>query len=78
MHADSLVAAREGQTMRTVEFRQERRQKPEDPLRREGDEADEGGPKRPDVEQPNRSRLLKRMKQVDKDQAKRYRQRTGQ
>ncbi|MAF09732.1 ubiquitin-like protein UBact [Candidatus Poribacteria bacterium] len=59
-------------------YRQERKQRPEDPLRREGDETDEGGPKRPDVEQPNRQRLLKRMRQVDKDQAKRYRQRTGQ
>ena len=64
--------------MSTLGFRQERRQKPEDPLRREGDEADEGGPKRPDVEQPNKSRLLKRMTQVDKKQAERYRQRTGQ
>lgn len=50
----------------------------QDPLRRNGGEHDEDGPKRPDVEQPNRQRLLKRMRQVDKDQAKRYRQRTGQ
>ena len=70
--------AREEQTMRTLEFRQERHQKPEDPLRREGDETDEGGPKRPDVEQPNKSRMVKRMRRVDKGQAEKYRQRTGQ
>lgn len=64
--------------MRALGFRQERKQQPEDPLRRDSDDTEEGGPKRPDVEEPNRQRLLKRMRSVDKDQAKRYRQRTGE
>ena len=37
-----------------------------------------GGPAAPKVERPNVDDLLKRMKKVDPDQAKRYRQRTGQ
>jgi hypothetical protein len=37
-----------------------------------------GGPSTPKVERPNVDDLLKRMRKVDPDQAKRYRQRTGQ
>lgn len=36
------------------------------------------GPRSPQVEKPNTEELLKRMRKVDPDQAKRYRQRTGQ
>ena len=36
------------------------------------------GPRAPQVEKPNTDELLKRMRKVDPDQAKRYRQRTGQ
>jgi Prokaryotic ubiquitin-like protein UBact len=36
------------------------------------------GPRSPQVEKPNTDELLKRMRKVDPDQAKRYRQRTGQ
>lgn len=36
------------------------------------------GPNAPKVEKPNVEELLKRMKKVDPDQARRYRQRTGQ
>jgi hypothetical protein len=36
------------------------------------------GPGSPKVEKPNTEELLKRMRKVDPDQAKRYRQRTGQ
>ncbi|MDZ4816891.1 MAG: ubiquitin-like protein UBact [Verrucomicrobiota bacterium] len=35
-------------------------------------------PHEPQVERPNTDDLLKRMKKVDPDQAKRYRQRTGE
>ncbi len=35
-------------------------------------------PRAPQVEKPNTDELLKRMRRVDPDQAKRYRQRTGQ
>jgi hypothetical protein len=37
-----------------------------------------GGPSSPKVDRPNVDELLKRMRKVDPDQAKRYRQRTGQ
>lgn len=36
------------------------------------------GPRPPQVEKPNTEELLKKMRKVDPDQAKRYRQRTGQ
>jgi hypothetical protein len=36
------------------------------------------GPSAPKVDKPNTDELLKRMRKVDPDQAKRYRQRTGQ
>jgi len=36
------------------------------------------GPSAPKVEKPNTEELLKRMRKVDPDQARRYRQRTGQ
>jgi hypothetical protein len=36
------------------------------------------GPTAPKVEKPNTEELLKRMRKVDPDQARRYRQRTGQ
>ena len=35
-------------------------------------------PRSPQVDKPNTEELLKRMRKVDPDQAKRYRQRTGQ
>jgi hypothetical protein len=36
------------------------------------------GPNSPQVDKPNVDDLLKRMRKVDPDQARRYRQRTGQ
>ena len=36
------------------------------------------GPSSPKVEKPNTEELLKKMRKVDPDHAKRYRQRTGQ
>ncbi|HRI12594.1 MAG TPA: ubiquitin-like protein UBact [Verrucomicrobiota bacterium] len=36
------------------------------------------GPSAPPVDKPDVKKLLERMKKVDPDQAKRYRQRTGQ
>ena len=44
-----------------------------------GAQAGDGdGPKAPDVSKPDTKDLLKRMKKVDPNQSKRYRQRTGQ
>lgn len=40
---------------------------------------DQGGPGKPDVDRPSApNELMKRLKKVDPDQAKRYRQRSGQ
>jgi hypothetical protein len=36
------------------------------------------GPRRPKVERPSTDDLLKRMRRVDPNQARRYRQRTGE
>jgi hypothetical protein len=36
------------------------------------------GPSAPQVDKPNVDELLKRMRKVDPDQARRYRQRTGE
>jgi len=39
---------------------------------------DGDGPKAPNVDRPDTKDLLKRMKRVDPDQSRRYRQRTGE
>lgn len=44
------------------------------PERKEGD----GGPGKPDVKRPDTHDLLKRMKRIDPDTARRYRQRSGE
>ncbi len=57
---------------------EERKQMPtpqSDPLRKGGDD---GGPSKPDVQRPDTSDLLKRMKRVDPDAARKYRQRSGE
>jgi hypothetical protein len=55
---------------------QERIQRPNpEPFTRPGDDS---GPRAPDVKRPDPSDLLRRMRRVDPDQAKRYRQRSGQ
>ncbi len=64
--------------MDTIFRGEERRQMPTvptDPLRKGGED---GGPGKPDVKRPDTSDLLKRMKRVDPDSARRYRQRSGQ
>lgn len=51
------------------------------PLSREPERkaGDESGPSRPDIQKPEgANELLKRLKKVDPDQAKKYRQRSGQ
>jgi hypothetical protein len=54
----------------------ERKTRPTDPLRPGGD--DEGGPSRPKVDRPDTRDLMRRMRRVDPNQARRYRQRTGE
>lgn len=48
------------------------------PLTPDRKSPDEGGPGKPDVQRPDTRELLKRMKRVDPDAARRYRQRSGQ
>ena len=56
----------------------ERIHRPTSPAPWEKKETDEGGPRRPDADSPDTKELLKKMRRVDPNQAKRYRQRTGQ
>lgn len=57
---------------------EERRQVPASPIEPNRKEGDGGGPGKPDVHRPDTSDLLKRMKRVDPDAARRYRQRSGE
>jgi len=55
----------------------QRRSLPVRPMPGEG--GGEGpGPKRPDIQRPDTQRILERMRRVDPEQSKRYRQRTGE
>ena len=56
----------------------ERIERPTSPAPWEKKETEQGGPKRPDAGAPDTKELLKKMRRVDPNQAKRYRQRTGQ
>lgn len=61
-----------------MEFRVEdrlRRPLPQPPDRKHGDGS---APTKPDVQRPQTKDLLERMKRIDPDTAKRYRQRSGQ
>jgi hypothetical protein len=55
----------------------ERRTRPTEPIDPKPSDGDEG-PARPDVDRPDTRDLLRRMRRVDPDQARRYRQRTGE
>jgi hypothetical protein len=60
----------------TIQADRTQRQFTPDPERKFGDDE---GPNKPDVKKPTApNELLKRMKRVDPDQAKKYRQRSGQ
>jgi hypothetical protein len=56
----------------------ERTQKPIDPAPWGPKQGDGGGPRSPDISRPDTKDLLKKMRKVDPNQSKRYRQRTGQ
>lgn len=56
----------------------DRTQKPAAPAPWGPKPGDGGGPKAPDVQKPDTKDLLQRMRRVDPNQSKRYRQRTGQ
>lgn len=56
----------------------DRKQRPVTPIDPSNDGPEDDGPKKPQVNRPDTKRLLRRMKRVDKDQSRRYRQRTGE
>jgi hypothetical protein len=56
----------------------DRIQRPTTPAPWEKREQEDSGPRRPDAGTPDTKELLKKMRRVDPNQAKRYRQRTGQ
>ncbi len=58
-------------------YLRDRIQRPAKPVD-SGDGGDDDGPKRPDVTRPDTRNLVRRMRRVDKDQSRRYRQRTGE
>ena len=60
-----------------IEF-SDRAPRPRKPLDGGDGGEEESGPRRPKVERPNTDDLLRRMRKVDPNQARRYRQRTGQ
>jgi hypothetical protein len=39
---------------------------------------DDGGPKTPNISKPDTSNLLKRLRSIDPDQSRKFRQRSGQ
>ena len=59
------------------EMERERRERSVVP-KEDGADSIDRGPRRPKVARPGNDDILKRMRRVDPDQAKRYRQRTGQ
>jgi len=54
----------------------QRRQLPSNPISKPG--GDDSGPSAPAVKKPDTRQLLDRMKRVDPEQAKKYRQRSGE
>ena len=56
----------------------DRTQRPLGPVPWSPQQGGDGGPKAPDVSKPDTKDLLQRMRRVDPNQSKRYRQRTGQ
>jgi hypothetical protein len=59
-------------------FMPERTERPVAPVPWGPQQGDGGGPKSPDISKPDTRDLLKKMRKVDPNQSKRYRQRTGQ
>lgn len=52
-----------------------RRPIPQEPLRRQGGD---DGPRQPEIRRPDTRELLRRMRRVDPQQARKYRQRSGE
>ncbi len=63
---------------RAIEYSDSPQKKRQEPAGPSSPGGDGSGPSRPEGSRPNTDDLLKRMRKVDPDQAKRYRQRTGE
>ncbi|MCZ6677770.1 MAG: ubiquitin-like protein UBact [Candidatus Poribacteria bacterium] len=63
-------------TVQHFTFLRDRIQRPVKPV--EPGDGDDDGPRRPEVTKPDTKNLIRRMRRVDKDQSRRYRQRTGE
>lgn len=75
----STIIEANDQTVPSFIPRLERRERPFDPIPKQpGPEEEGGGPRRPDLDSPEKKKLLERMRKVDPRQAERYRQRTGE
>jgi hypothetical protein len=59
-------------------FMPERTQRPVDPMPWGPKQGEGDGPRSPDISRPDTKDLLKKMRKVDPNQSKRYRQRTGE
>ena len=78
IRASSFVCGLPFQHLLLNFFMPERIQKPAEPVPWGPKQGDGGGPRSPDVSRPDTKDLLKKMRKVDPNQSKRYRQRTGQ
>ena len=78
IHVSQCAAPLRFQLLLVRFFMPERIQKPVDPAPWGPKQGDGGGPRSPDVSRPDTKDLLKKMRKVDPNQSKRYRQRTGQ
>ena len=63
--------------MDTLQF-QDRTPRPVRPMDGGDNGEQDEGPRRPKVERPNTDDIMRRMRKVDPNQARRYRQRTGE
>jgi hypothetical protein len=76
VNTNPMVAVR--MFSRNFFFMPERIQKPVEPAPWGPKKGDGDGPRSPDISRPDTKDLLKKMRKVDPNQSKRYRQRTGQ
>jgi hypothetical protein len=60
-----------------LQFR-DRAPRPVRPMDEDPGPGEDEGPRRPNVDRPGSDDILRRMRRVDPNQARRYRQRTGQ
>jgi hypothetical protein len=75
---DFLPASKAGLVLAVICAMPEQMQRPPVQVPWERKSGDEGGPKSPNVSKPDTNSLLKRLRSIDPDQSRKYRQRSGQ